>query len=278
MAKTKSTKKFEKRHLKDSLKRRKDFKSKQKLFSKKRRSDRDDDRAQDDGNNEDTLPTVARSSRFEDMTVDEFFQDAFEVPEVSRKKRKRGGAAADKGSSKRTKAKPEEEPEGEVEDSDGGRNDDASEISLQDNAGGGTVELPQNEDESDSGDDEETHKEDLNQLAKKDPEFYKYLTENDAELLEFEDGDFEDIDELSDEGNSTKKKKSQKEKSLSPEDARGSLNLALVARLERAMIELKSLRSTREVVLAFRAAAHMNDDTKKDYKYTITNSDGLLSL
>ena len=40
------------------------------------------------------------------------------------------------------------------------------------------------------------------------------------------------------------------------------------------MVEQKSLRSTREVVLAFRAAAHLNEDKGKAYKFTITNSDG----
>jgi nucleolar complex protein 2 len=270
MAKSKSTKKFEQRHLKDSLKRRKDFKTKQKVFSKKRKSDRDYGRAHDDEEHEEAGPAISGAvSKFEDMTVDEFFQDAFEVPEVSRKKRKRGGAAADKSSSKKTKVEPEEGSESEEDLSD----DSGSGRSAQENAGGGTLELPQNDIESDSGDDEETHKGDLSQLAKKDPEFYKYLQENDAELLKFEEGDFEDIDDLSDDGKSTKRKV-RKERSLSPDDAQDTLNIASINRLERAIVDLKSLRSTREIVLAFRAAAHMNDDTKKEYKYTITNSDG----
>jgi nucleolar complex protein 2 len=35
-----------------------------------------------------------------------------------------------------------------------------------------------------------------------------------------------------------------------------------------------SLRAMREVVLAFRTAAHLNDDEGKNYKYTISDPDG----
>ena len=68
--------------------------------------------------------------------------------------------------------------------------------------------------DSDSGDDIEAHKEQLAALADKDPEFYKYLKDNDAELLDFaEDADLAEIDALSaseEEDTPRKKQKSSK--------------------------------------------------------------------
>ncbi|KAF8750057.1 Noc2p family [Rhizoctonia solani] len=55
-------------------------------------------------------------------------------------------------------------------------------------------------DEDEEQDEEETHAMDLAQLQKTDPEFYKYLQENDRELLEFkpEEMEFEDDEDMED--------------------------------------------------------------------------------
>lgn len=37
----------------------------------------------------------------------------------------------------------------------------------------------------------DTHRSDLEKLAEKDPEFYKFLKEQDADLLEFNESDYE---------------------------------------------------------------------------------------
>src|ERR1700760_3657872 len=168
MAKGKAAKKFEKRHLKDSPKRRKDAKSKQKLFtSKKRRTINDDAQMSNENEDEDTLGGTG--IRFEDMTVDDFFQGGFEVPEVRRKKRKQGGSVARETAAKKVKveAHQEDEEQEDVDESESGSEEDNY-------AGGGTVEGAENDSEVESDDDEETHKKDLGQLAKKDPEFFKY--------------------------------------------------------------------------------------------------------
>jgi nucleolar complex protein 2 len=270
MAKSKATKKFEKRHLKDTLKHRKDVKTKQKLFTgKKRRTDKDYGQVKDNNETADAADGVG--DKFEDMTVDDFFQGGFEIPEVPRKKRKRGGVAQKDLVNKKAKveAGDEDEEQEDLDDSEGGSEED-------DYAAGGTIEGVEDNSELDSGDDEETHKKDLDQLAEKDPEFFKYLQENDAELLDFEEGDFAEIDQLSDD-EKPQKKKAGKEETHAAIDTSGNLTLTAVKKWENSMLQFKSLRATREVVLAFRAAAHMNDATKKDYKYTITNSDGKAS-
>lgn len=51
-----------------------------------------------------------------------------------------------------------------------------------------------------STDDEEAHKLELATLAEKDPVFYKYLQENDKELLSFSIPDVLDVDAASDNG------------------------------------------------------------------------------
>jgi len=50
----------------------------------------------------------------------------------------------------------------------------------------------------------------LADLAKKDPEFFKYLKENDAELLDFEGGEDDDEDEDEEEVEAPKKSKKAK--------------------------------------------------------------------
>ena len=49
----------------------------------------------------------------------------------------------------------------------------------------------------------------------------------------------------------------------------------LIKKWKASMEENMSLRAMREVVLAFRAAAHLNDESEKSYKYTISDPDGM---
>ena len=129
-------------------------------------------------------------------------------------------------------------------------------------------------------DDVDTHKNTLKALQEKDPEFYKYLKENDAELLDFEENaTLDEIDELSgsdDEAAGKKRKKSKKSsKAEEEEEDSNEVTKARVARWTAAMTEKHSLRALKEVVLAFRAAAHLNEENGKDYKFTISNAEGM---
>jgi len=78
-----------------------------------------------------------------------------------------------------------------------------------------------------------------------------------------------------------KKKKMPKKKPVDDANSEGEtlsnhITKAMVKKWSTAMVEQHSLRAMREVVLAFRAAAHLNEEDGKAYKYTISNADGNL--
>jgi len=136
------------------------------------------------------------------------------------------------------------------------------------------------EDDPGEEDELEQHKGDLSALAEKDPEFYKYLKEFDPELLDFsmaEKGDLSEIDSLSDGETAGKKGKTGR----GEEDESDEVTMTDIKKWKEALVDKKSLRSLRQVVLAFRAAAHVNDsevdNAQGGFKYTITNPDGMTS-
>lgn len=270
----KSTRKFEKNHLKDTLEKRKDgAKYKQRQQMKAKRSARNAKDAEflggkEDGDESSKPKSSAKEDAFGKMSVDDFFQGGFQVPEKLEKKStsKKGGEKL--GKRKRT------QPEAEEDD------DESSDESI--------GEAPVLSDSENDDEDEEgltgMTKSAMDALAEKDPDFYKYLKENDPEALDFEDdADFAEVDDLSGEEDEQPQKKKQKkskkakeevvveeEEEVEEEDA-SEVTKAMVTKWNKAMAEQKSLRTMRQVVLAFRAAAHINEDDGKEYKYSITN-------
>lgn len=277
----KATKKYEKNHLKDTIGRRKDFaKIKQRHQVKAKRkarnaSDKEEtygSKAKDESVSDRNETGKASSNRFTDMSVDEFFQGGFDIPKEPAKK---GGKAS---KSKEVPKQIGKRKRTEVLE----QNDFAvsSESSAEED--GMPVE---SEPESGLEDDLDTHKGDLQALSEKDPDFFKYLKENDAELLDFaEDGDLAEVDELSngeekEEPAKNKKRKKGHKADLESEDLdkggddETEVTMAMVKKWKAAMTEQHSLRAMRQVVLAFRAAAHVNEDDGKEYKYTISSPD-----
>ncbi|PVH94745.1 ribosome assembly protein-like protein Noc2 [Periconia macrospinosa] len=266
MPPSKATKKFERNKLGDVLKKRKEVaKIKQrKQMDAKRKEKRARDNALADDVEASTKPKTNGSkddAAFGDMSMDQFFQGGFQVPEMNKKH----STKPKTGKRKRTPV------EQDVDD------DTDSDVDMADSA-------PAADDSGSEGasdDDIDTHKEQLAALADKDPEFYKYLKENDSELLDFaEDADLDEIDALSaseDEGASRKKHKSDKKSRDDGDDemdsGKNEVSKKLIKKWKASMEENMSLRAMREVVLAFRAAAHLNDETEKTYKYTITDPD-----
>ncbi|GAA5832080.1 hypothetical protein JCM11251_002810 [Rhodosporidiobolus azoricus] len=106
------------------------------------------------------------------------------------------------------------------------------------------------------------HMADLRALAEKDPDFYKYLQENDAELLGFEEGgddvamdqddseDHEDEDE--EEGGKSKKGKGKERATKKKETV---LTKEILRGWQKSILETRSLRSLRRLLHAFRSAA-----------------------
>lgn len=274
----KSTKKFEKNHLKDTIEKRKEsakIKQRQQIKAKKKARNASDyarvlDGDENPAGSEPKRKESGQPDHFSKMSVDEFFQGGFELPEnkEARSAGKKKEAVQNLGKRKRLAA-----PTAGVEESDSSNAVEDNGIFSDDEPGSGeNMEL-------------DAHKDDLDALAEKDPEFYKYLKENDAELLDFEeDSGLAELSQLSEEEETPKKKRKKRDKDQEEQEEReeavkadddGSeeVTMALVAKWKIAMSEQHSLRAMRQVVLAFRAAAYINSDAGKDHKYSIANSE-----
>ncbi|GAA5879968.1 hypothetical protein JCM16303_004418 [Sporobolomyces ruberrimus] len=126
------------------------------------------------------------------------------------------------------------------------------------------------------------HMQDLKALAEKDPEFFKYLQENDAELLNFDeksgplmgdvemDNDEEDEDEDSDEEDESEKKgkgkgkESKKEKKLAAKEKKKDqvLTKEMLKTWQKHILETRSFKSLRRLLIAFRSAAQSGSETE----------------
>ena len=275
----KATKKFEQKHLKGVLENRKataKIKQRQQVKAKKQ-SKRSKDAEFYKGAEAEGAPGKPnggkKTANVNSMSVDDFFGGGFEIIEKSQP-----GKKASKKLGKRKRDEPLENS-----DDDGG-----SDASLQQNDLDFSDEedLPAGSDSDGASDDEDgSHvgmsKQAMNDLAEKDPEFYKFLKENDPEALEFEDADLAEVDELSageeEEEQPKKKRKKDKEQPTEEDDEAAEdneLTQEMVARWKASLSERHSLRAARQVVLAFRSAAHLNEDDEDEQKkrrYTISD-------
>jgi nucleolar complex protein 2 len=264
----KATKKFEKRHLTGVLDKRKagaKIKQRYQMQDKKKaRKSKDAEflKGSKDGEDGEVKKPSAKGKKVNDMSVDEFFSGGFDdiIDSKDKKagklgKRKRNGAAA--------------------EDNEASDSDDS--IGAQPIA----ADSDDNDGDDDAEDDVGMSKETMEKLAENDPEFYKFLKENDPEALDFDDNaDLAEVDALSGDDESEQeeeqpKKKRKKEKEAKAEAvAQGNeLTRELVASWRKAMAEKNSLRAARQVVLAFRCAAHLNedDDGETQQRYAINS-------
>ncbi|EFQ25427.1 Noc2p family protein [Colletotrichum graminicola] len=267
----KATKKFEKNHLKGVLDKRKESaKIKQRIQVKAKKQTKKTKDSEFFKNDEAAAKAKAnghrKDAKVSAMSVDDFFQGGFE--DIIEKKDKK----ASKKLGKRKRDAPVEE----------GSDSDSEDFSAE--------EQPVASDSEDAGseDDDENlgmTKEAMEKLAENDPEFYKFLKENDPEALDFdENADLAEVDELSagsdhsdDDKQPKKKRKKGSKKAAAVEEEvldDNELTREMVAKWKKLIEEKQSLRAARQVVLAFRCAAHLNEDDADDEKtqrYTISN-------
>jgi nucleolar complex protein 2 len=261
----KSTKKFEKNHLKDTIERRKEFaKIKQRHQVKEKKKSRKEakearEKEAEQANGPDSDSRADKADAFAEMNVDDFFAGGFDLPSAPSSSRKKSSKTKKEVAPKTGKRKRLGEA-GEAVSASSGESED---------------EQPSADEDSEHSDlgDMDTHIGQLEALKEKDPEFYKYLAENDAELLGFADqGNLSEVDELSESEEATPRKK---KKTAEPsEDATSkTLKLSLVEQWQKSMSEQHSLRATRQAVLAFRTAVAVDEEENQVRRYTISDRD-----
>ncbi|KAJ3580201.1 hypothetical protein NPX13_g362 [Xylaria arbuscula] len=214
-------------------------------------------------------PRPSKTANVNEMSVDDFFGGGFEIVDKAPKTSK---------SSKKLGKRKRDEPQPSISDDD----DASDDIEISD------AEQPVASSDEDEDEEDDTQLEDeglgmskgaMDALAKDDPDFYKFLKENDPDALDFDDADLAEVDELSasEEEEDTPRKKRKKstqaddKEFLSPDN---ELTQEMVARWKASISENYSLKAARQVVLAFRSAAHLNeddDDQARAQAYTISS-------
>jgi len=122
------------------------------------------------------------------------------------------------------------------------------------------------DDESDVADDdsaaEKRHSEEMKKLQEKDPAFYKFLKENEASLLEFEDDDGSD-DNISEEADDEAEKEEEKElvQSKATTTEGTILTMDMLDKFERSTFVAHGVRTggLKSLISAYRSACHLSD-------------------
>ncbi|CAI4920568.1 BAD_collapsed_G0051970.mRNA.1.CDS.1 [Saccharomyces cerevisiae] len=223
---SKSTKKFQSKHLKHTLDQRRKEKIQKKRIQGRRGNKTDQEKADAAGTREQQqLKKSAKEEVFKDMSVETFFEKGIEIPKENKKLKK-----------KTTKE--------------------------------------QSDEDSSSSEEEEDMGQSMAKLAEKDPEFYKYLEENDKDLLDFAgtnplDGiDSQDEDEDAERNSNIEEKSEQMEL----EKEKIELSLKLVRKWKKQLHDSPSLKLLRNIISAFKVAVNLNkEENIEDYKYAITD-------
>lgn len=236
MAKTsKSTKKFQNKHLKHTIEHRREVQKHNKKIALRKKG----------SGTGPAEPKEKKSTKpiFDDMSVDEFFAGGFDVP-----KPKKGTKVADALEDEALEEEPLEE------ESDDVNMEDQDEVSSEE-------------------EDEEMMKQDMENLENKDPEFFKYLKENDKNLLDFEgvnpmDAISEDEDEEVDDDDEEQQVEASEEKSSKRKQV--EITQALVVKWDKSLNK-PTTKTIQNIVAGFKAAVYIHNSEDKKTRYTITD-------
>ncbi|KAI0546462.1 Noc2p family-domain-containing protein [Xylaria curta] len=264
----KATKKFEQKHLKNVLEKRKagaKIKQQHQLKAKKqarKATDAEFFKGPEDAEKA-AKAKSSKTANVNEMSVDDFFGGGFEIVDE--------GPKANKPSKKLGKRK-RDEPQPSQSD------DDASDDLEISDAEQPVASDSEDDDAELDGGDLGMSKDAMEALAKDDPDFYKFLKENDPDALDFDDADLAEVDDLSaseeDDSPKKKRKKSAKPDEVAAPSQDNELTQEMVGRWKTSITENHSLKAARQVVLAFRSAAHLNeddDDNARKQPYTISS-------
>ena len=135
-------------------------------------------------------------------------------------------------------------------------------------------DMDSNSDSESSSDDDQDMASNIAALSKEDPEFYKYLQENDKDLLDLAssnplDAIEDNSDDEKDEENSDAETSSDKIE----------LTVRLVREWKQQLREEPTLKLLRNIVAAFKVAVNINNlETIEEYKYVITEEQAFHEL
>ncbi|KAF8591770.1 Noc2-domain-containing protein [Ramaria rubella] len=220
---------IQERHKHQKVKKRLDGRKAQKTAKPGKNKGKEKEQEQDEirDENHDEEESDGEGGKFKEMTVDDFL----------------GAGFMDAGGGS-------DQPSESDDDSDGGESE-----------GDGDGSFASIDELSDAG---EVHLHELSQLAQKDPEFYKYLQENDRELLEFDPNSAEQDDDM--EGIDTRGEEDDAEMMETP-----ILTKDILKSWQKALLEQRSLRALRKLLVAFRSAAHVQEegDSKVELSWRI---------
>lgn len=128
----------------------------------------------------------------------------------------------------------------------------------------------------------EDYKESMDQLAEKDPEFYKYLKENDGALLDFDvtklsDDEEDEEDGEEEDGEAADEEEEEEEAPVAPKKSKKSkedekeLTLATIKIWKKSLQEQHSLKTAKKVLVAFREAVTVSESAEEASQFTLTN-------
>lgn len=137
------------------------------------------------------------------------------------------------------------------------------------------------EDETSSSEEEEDMAQNMADLSEKDPDFYKYLKENDKDLLDFAGSNpLDGIDGgESDEEDEKNKSDVEEEAPVVEEAEKIELTMKLVKQWKKQLRSNVNLKLIRNIVTAFKVAVNLNKEQNvEEYKYTATDEKAIHEL